>query len=52
MFNKSKKLIKPNELNKYMENKELSPKQEWLQNNTPVTIQRCISDLKYYGLIK
>ena len=51
MFNKSKKLIKPNELNKYMEKKESSPKQQWLIDNTPAKIQTCISDLKYWGLI-
>ena len=52
MFTKLKQIIKPKELNKYTEKKELSPKQEWLQNNTPITIQHCISDLRYYGLIK
>ena len=52
MFTKqTKKLIKPNELNKYMEKKELSPKQQWLIDNTPAKIQTCISDLKYWGLI-
>lgn len=52
MFTKLKQLIKPNELNKYMEKKELSPKQEWLRDNTPAKIQTCVSDLRYYGLIK
>lgn len=52
MFTKIKQLIKPNELNKYMEKKELSPKQQWLRDNTPTKIQHCISDLRYYGLIK
>ena len=52
MFTKLKQIIKPKELNKYTEKKELSPKQEWLRDNTPVTKQHCISDLRYYGLIK
>ena len=51
MFTKLKQIIKPNRLNKYMEKKELSPKQEWLRDNTPVKIQSCISDLKHKGLI-
>lgn len=52
MFTKLKQIIKPNQFNKYMEKKELSPKQQWLRDNTPITIQHCISDLRYYGLIK
>ena len=50
MFTKLKKIIKPNQFNKYMEKKELSPKQEWLRDNTPAKIQSCISDLKRWGL--
>ena len=52
MLTKRKQIIKPKELNKYMEKKELSPKQQWLRDNTPAEIQTCISDLRYYGLIK
>ena len=53
MFTKLKQIIKPNQFNKYMEKKVLSsPKQQWLRDNTPITIQHCISDLRYYGLIK
>ena len=56
MFTKLKQIIKPKELNKYiMEKKELSPKQQWLRDNAPnapTAIQHCISDLRYYGLIK
>ena len=51
MFTKLKKIIKPNQFNKYMKEKELSPKQEWLRDNTPVKIQTSIPDLKYWGLI-
>lgn len=51
MFTKLKQTIKPNQFNKYMEKKELSPKQQWLRDNTPAKIQTCISDLKYRGLI-
>ena len=51
MFTKLKQTIKPKELNKYMETKELSPKHQWLRDNTPTKIQTCISDLKYMGLI-
>ena len=50
MYTKLKQIIKPNQFNKYMEKKELSPKQEWLRDNTPVKIQTCTSDLKYWGL--
>ena len=50
MFTKLKNIIKPKELNKYMERKELSPKQQWLGDNTPVKIQTSIPDLKYWGL--
>ena len=52
MFTKLKQLIKPRDLNKYMEKKELSPKQQWLRDNAPVATQHCISDLKYHNLIK
>ena len=51
MFTKLKKIVEPKELNKYMEKKEFSPKQQWLRDNTPAKIQTCISDLKYWGLI-
>ena len=51
MFTKLKQIIKPNQFNKYLEKKELSPKQEWLRDNTPTKIQTSISDLKYWGLI-
>ena len=51
MFTKSKNIIKPKEFNKYLERKELSPKQEWLRDNTPAKIQTSIPDLKYWGLI-
>ena len=51
MFTKLKKIVEPKELNKYMERKELSPKQQWLHDNTPVKIQTSIKDLKYWGLI-
>lgn len=51
MFTRLKQIIKPNQLNKYMEKKELSPKQQWLRDNTPAKIQTSISDLKYWGLI-
>ena len=51
MFTKLKTIVKPKELNKYLEEKEISPKQEWLRDNTPAKIQSCISDLKYRGLI-
>ena len=51
MFTKLKQVIKPRELNKYMEKKALTPKQEWLRDNTPVKIQTSIPDLKYWGLI-
>ena len=51
MFTKLKQIIKPKELNKYMERKELSPKQQWLRDNTPAKIQTCISDLEYWGVI-
>ena len=50
MFTKLKQIIKPKELNKYLEKKELSPKKEWLRDNTPTKIQTCTSDLKYWGL--
>ena len=50
MFTKLKQIIKPKELNKYMERKEISPKQQWLRDNTPAK-QTCISDLKYLGLV-
>ena len=50
MFTKLKNIIKPKELDKYMERKELSPKQQWLRDNTPVKIQTSIPDLKYWGL--
>ena len=50
MFTKLKQIIKPNQFNKYMEKKALTPKQEWLRDNTPIKIQSCISDLKYLGL--
>ena len=52
MFTKLKQIIKPKELNKELGKKELSPKQQWLRDNTPTKIQTCISDLRYYGLIK
>ena len=53
MFTKLKQSIpEPKEINKYMEKKALTPKQEWLRDNTPAKIQSCISDLRYYGLIK
>ena len=51
MFTKLKKIIKPNQFNNYMKEKELSPKQEWLRDNTPAKIQSCVSDLKHWGLI-
>ena len=51
MFTKLKQIIKPNRFNKYMEKKALTPKQEWLRDNTPIKIQSCISDLKYLGLV-
>ena len=51
MFTELKNIIKPKELNKYMERKELSPKQQWLRDNTPPAKQTCISDLKYLGLL-
>mgnify|MGYP003588946416 CR=1 FL=1 len=51
MFTKLKNIVKPKELNKYMEKKELSPKQQWLRDNTPVKIQTSIPDLKHWGLI-
>ena len=47
---KLKQIIKPNQFNKYMEKKALTPKQEWLRDNT-TKIQTCISDLKYMGLV-
>ena len=50
MFTKLKTIVKPKELNKYMEEKD-SPKQQWLRDNTPAKIQSCISDLKYRGLV-
>ena len=50
MFTKLKKIVKPKEFNKIMEKKELSPKQEWLRDNTPTKIQTSISDLKRLGL--
>lgn len=49
MFTKLKRIIEPRNFNKYMERKELSPKQQWLRDNTPAKIQTCISDLK--GLV-
>ena len=49
MFTKTKKIVKPKEFNKYMEEKELSPKQEWLRDNTPTKIQTATSDLKRWG---
>ena len=51
MFTKLKRIVKPKELNKYMKEKELSPKQEWLRDNTPTKIQTSKSDLKHWGLI-
>ena len=51
MFTKLKQIIKPERFNKYMEEKELSPKQQWLRDNTPAKIQSCKSDLKHLGLI-
>ena len=51
MFTKLKQIIKPERFNKYMEEKELSPKQQWLRDNTPAKIQTSIPDLKYWGLI-
>lgn len=51
MFTKLKKIVKPNQFNKYMEEKVPSPKQEWLRDNTPAKIQSCKSDLKHWGLI-
>ena len=50
MFTKLKTIVKPKELDKYMEKKQLSPKQEWLRDNTPAKIQTSISDLKYLGI--
>ena len=49
MFTKTKKIVKPKEFNKYMEEKVLSPKQEWLRDNTPTKIQTATSDLKRWG---
>lgn len=49
MFTKLKKIVKPKEFNKYMEEKVLSPKQEWLRDNTPTKIQTATSDLKRWG---
>ena len=50
MFTKLKQIIKPNQFDKYIEKKALTPKQEWLRD-TPTKIQTCISDLKYLGLV-
>ena len=50
MFTKLKTIIKPKDFDKYIERKELSPKQQWLRDNTPAKIQSCISDLKYLGI--
>ena len=50
MFTKLKQIINIKEFNKYMEKKALTPKQEWLRDNTPAKIQTCISDFKYLGL--
>ena len=51
MFTKVKQIIKSSQFNKYMKNKGLTPKQQWLRDNTPTKIQTCISDLKYMGLV-
>ena len=51
MFTKLKTIVKPKELNKYMERKELSPKEKWLRDNTPAKIQSCVYDLKHLGLV-
>ena len=51
MFTKLRNVIKPEGLNKYMERKELSPKQQWLRDNTPAKATKAISDLKYLGLL-
>ena len=50
MFTRLKQIIKPNQFNKYLEEKEISPKQQWLRDNTPTKIQTSISDLKRWGL--
>ena len=50
MFTKLKTIVKPKDLNKYMEKKD-SPKQQWLRENTPAKIQTCIYDLKHLGLM-